>query len=97
MSKDGQFRFALAKQDSATWSIDAAGSNPVLSYSLNEKKVTVEIQCSDSTNPLFTAVGEIQTNTYSFRLSHKCGCWDGCKGRLMIERLFLLIIDSPLF
>lgn len=80
---DGQFRFALATQDSTTWKLDDAPEpNPLITYSLGPKQVTVYLQCSDSTTPLFTAVGEVSTNAYVFRLSHKCACWNGCKSRV---------------
>jgi hypothetical protein len=97
---DGTLGFKLATQDSAVWSATGGlGNIPSVSYSYLEKKVNVQLQCSASTTtPEFEALGEDPINTYKFRLTHKCCCWDGCSGKNIIEEekmLFFFILDSP--
>ena len=80
VSIDGKYSFDIGVQDSATWSAGATGGFPSVTYtSANREKTTIiQMQCAkDDTNDL-EALGEGPTNTYKFRLTHKCACWDGC-------------------
>ena len=81
VSKDLKLRFTLGTQDSAKWNPGAGlGDVPSVSYSFGPKQVQVSLVCSDSTTAEFEPLGESPINMYKFRLTHKCACWDGCKG-----------------
>ena len=81
VSNDMQLQFVLGTQAKAVWSQGAGlGSTPSISYSEGLKQVQVSLVCSDSTTPEFEVLGESPINTYKFRLTHKCACWDGCAG-----------------
>ena len=55
---------------------------PTIQYSLGAKIVNMQLTCvKDSTGEL-EALGEDPVNTYKFRFSHNCVCWDACKGLL---------------
>ena len=76
------FTFVIGTQDSAQWSPGAGlGSSPSVSYSYNEKQATVSLQCGSEGDNQFEALGEDPINTFKFRLTHKCACWDGCKSK----------------
>ncbi|UJR38145.1 hypothetical protein I4U23_030823 [Adineta vaga] len=80
VSRDKTLTFVLGKQDSAKWNAGAgAGSFPTISYSFDEKKVQVELECMDKAVSQLDALGEGPTNFYKFRLQSKCACWNGCK------------------
>ncbi len=75
------FTFILGKQDSAKWDDGSRlGVAPSISYSFNTKIVYVELVCSSSEIEEFEALGEDPQETYTFRLTHKCACWNGCNG-----------------
>ncbi len=79
VSLDGIFQFALGTQESAVWSAGAGlGNIPQVSYSSGEKQVIVLLQCPVAGEEQFEALGENPINTYKFRLTHKCACWNGC-------------------
>ncbi len=82
VSKDKTLTFVLGRQDSAKWDAGAGpGTNPTISYSFDAKQALIELQCAtDETNQL-EAIGEGPINVYKFRLTNKCACWDGCKGK----------------
>jgi hypothetical protein len=83
VSNDKKFTFILGSQESAKWDAGVGpGTNPSISYSQQDKKVTVELVCSDKTDADFQVVGEDPINNYKFRLSHKCACWNGCGCKL---------------
>ena len=82
VSRDKTLSFILATQDSAKWDAGAGpGSNPSISYTYREKKVSVELYCSNTTTAEFEAIGESPINVFKFRLTHKCACWNGCGGK----------------
>lgn len=56
------------------------GQQPTITYTLNEKQTIVTLVCGGD-QPEFEALGENPMNTYKFRLTHKCACWDGCRGK----------------
>ncbi len=69
-------------QDSAIWSEGVGlGVNPSISYSRGEKQAIVELVCATSGTNVFEALGESPLNTYTFRLTHKCACWNRCRGK----------------
>lgn len=82
VSWDGKFQFALGTQDSAKWNPGDAGSNPTVSYTDGSKLVRVELICSEDVRGDLIALGENPMNTYKFRLTSKCACWNGCRGEL---------------
>lgn len=58
------------------------GFNPApnIQYTLGQKTVNMQLTCvKDSTGEL-EALGEDPINTYKFRFTHNCICWDACKG-----------------
>lgn len=76
---DGALVFTLGTQDSASWNPGTAiGANPLVTYSYGAKKVIVELVCAKSGPGDFEALGENPENTFKFRLTNKCACWDGC-------------------
>ncbi len=79
---DGQFTYAIGTQESASWN-PGTGTNdsPSVSYSNGEKRVIVSLECSVTGVEKFEALGESPTNTYTFRLTHRCACWDGCSSQ----------------
>jgi hypothetical protein len=83
VSNDLKLRFPLGTQGSAKWNPGGGlGIVPSISYSLGPKQVQVSLVCSDSTTAEFEPLGESPINTFRFRLTHKCACWDECKGKL---------------
>ena len=79
VSMDGLDNFTLGTQDSAKWSAGAGPSNmPMISYSTDVKHVTVLLQCSTDGADQFEVLGEGPANNYTFRLTNKCACWNGC-------------------
>jgi len=81
VSQDAQYTFILGKQDSTVWNPGAGlGSTPFVSYTYNEKKVSVSLQCGTDKDNELEALGEDPVNTFKFRLTHKCACWNGCSG-----------------
>ncbi len=82
VSVDGELAFIIGTQNSVQWSEGAGlGQNPSVSYSAGPKTSVVELICStDETNTL-EALGEGPPEIYKFRLTTKCACWNGCKGK----------------
>ncbi|CAF1391224.1 unnamed protein product [Adineta steineri] len=81
VSKDRTLTFILAKQDSAEWDAGAGtGANPSIWYTLGTKRVSVELVCATDESNQLEVLGEGPINTYKFRLTNKCACWNGCGG-----------------
>jgi hypothetical protein len=78
---DGQFTFVLGTQDSAKWDAQGVSDNHTISYSSGEKQVLVTLVCSKGPT-IVDALGEDPINNYKFRVTSKCACWNGCKGKL---------------
>jgi hypothetical protein len=101
VSGDGKETFTLGKQESASWN-PGSGSNdiPSVNYVYGAKKVDVLLQCSSEGDNEFQAFGEDPVNTFKFRLTHKCACWNGCSSKSILRNLFhfsiLLVLDTPL-
>ncbi len=87
MSTNGQYGFVLGTQESALWNPGAGtGDNPSIAYSYDEKRVIVLLQCSTTGMEEFEILGESPTNMYTFRLTHKCACWDGCSSKEILKK-----------
>jgi hypothetical protein len=80
ISIDGALTFILGEQDSAVWDAGSDVDKPSISYAYGEKRVTVSLECGTEGNDDLEALGEEPMNNYKFRLTHKCACWNGCKG-----------------
>jgi hypothetical protein len=79
ISIDGQQTIILGKQESASWNPGSILNDlPSINYVYADKNVNVLLQCSTEGNNEFEAFGENPINTYKFRLTHKCACWNGC-------------------
>ena len=76
---DGQFEFILGKQESMTWSEGSEPKdNPLVLYWFGDKHVLVWLVCPSSGLNIFEPLDENPPNTFNFRLTHKCACWNGC-------------------
>ena len=76
---DKKDNFSLGTQDSAKWSAGGAGGmNPTVSYSTDLRHTTVLLQCSTNGTNQFEFLGENPVYNYTFRLTNKCACWNGC-------------------
>lgn len=72
----------MGTHDSVTWNDGSTfGIDPTISYFNNIKTVRVMLECAASGPQYFEALGETSLNLYTFRLRHRCACWDGCKGQ----------------
>lgn len=82
VSNDEQFTFTLGTQESARWNPGTGiNDSPSVNYEYADKRVSVLLQCSTEGNNEFQAYGEDPINTYKFRLTHKCACWNGCSSK----------------
>jgi len=71
--------YALGTQESASWNPGAeTGGIPTVIYSAGDRRTLVLLRCSTTGTEEFEVLGEDPVNTYIFRLTHKCACWDGC-------------------
>lgn len=74
--------FPIGTQQSAVWNAEtAANNNPTISYTYQDKRAEVELICAGDDTNLFEALGEIATNDFRFRLTHKNACWKKLKGK----------------
>ena len=81
VSTDGQLIFPIGTQQSAVWNAGTSTStNPTISYSYQDKRVQIELICAGDDTNLFEPLGEIATNDFRFRLTHKDACWKKYKG-----------------
>jgi hypothetical protein len=79
VSLDGIFAFPIGEQNSAQWNPGASlESLPSVSYLYGVKTSIVTLQCSTDESNIFEALGEDPINTYKFRLTNRCACWNGC-------------------
>jgi hypothetical protein len=79
---DYMYSFNLGTQDSAKWNPGTdLDELPSISYSHGEKHDIVQLVCSTDGINRFEVLGESPENIYTFRLTHKCACWDGCGGK----------------
>ena len=78
---DGQYHYNLGNQGTASWNPGSEiGSSPSVTYTHGERTVIVKLQCSTTGTEEFEVLGEDPKNYYTFRLTHKCACWNGCSG-----------------
>lgn len=75
---DGRYTYSIGTQGSAVWNAGSGSANPSIIYSTDERKSVVTLICSPTGTEEFEALGEDPMNVYTFRLTHKCACWDGC-------------------
>jgi len=81
--------FPIGTQDSAEWNAeDGEDRLPSVLYTYQDKKAIVTLQCSTNGTNLFEAFGEDPINTYIFRLTHRCACWNECRGKGIQNELF---------
>ena len=79
VSNGGEETFTLGTQESAWWDVGYEGNDVAsLNYMYGDKKVNVILQCSSEGNNEFQAYGEDPVNTFKFKLTHKCACWNEC-------------------
>jgi hypothetical protein len=92
VSIDGQNTFPLGTQESAKWTAgNGTSSAPTVSYTYEEKQVIVELICSTNGTNLFEVFDENPINTFKFRLTDKCACWNECTGkRIQNELIYTL-------
>ena len=87
VSLDGLYTYPLGSHDSVTWNDGSTfGGDPIVSYGNNMKSVRVMLECIGSEQPHFEALGETSLNVYTFRLRHRCACWDGCRCKSSCNR-----------
>lgn len=71
--------YLLGRQESALWSPgNDNGADPTVTYSGDLRKAIVILVCSTNGSEEFEVVGEEPAYTYTFRLTSKCACWNGC-------------------
>ena len=75
---DGLSHYNLGTQETATWNAGSETNSPFVSYAHVGRIVTVKLQCSTTGAEEFEVLGEDPTSFYTFRLTHKCACWNGC-------------------
>jgi hypothetical protein len=76
---DGTPVYTIGTQESASWNPGTeSGDIPTVIYTYGEKRTIVILRCSTTGMEKFEALGEDPPNTYIFRLTHKCACWNGC-------------------
>jgi len=86
VDSEGRYSFTIGTQESAQWYKDGVISNqPEIRYRYGEKTTIVSLICPTSTTASFEVVGEGPVNVYLFLLAHKCACWNGCSGKLIIK------------
>ena len=77
-----EYSFAIGMQETAVWSTGTGtGDGPSITYTHGEKLVRVILQCSSTEVAEFEVLGEGPTNVYTFSLTHKCACWNGCSSK----------------
>ena len=76
---DGAYYFTIGVQESATWHPGSETDNiPSVTYTHGEKKSVVKLECSTTGEEEFEVLGENPVNHFTFRIKHKCACWNGC-------------------
>jgi len=87
---DDIYGFNLGTQDTAKWNPGTdLDELPSISYSHKEQEEkfdTVQLVCSTGGLNRFEVLGESPKNTYTFRLTHKCACWNGCSSERIVEK-----------
>lgn len=74
--------YVLGYQETASWSPgNASGADPTVTYFAGQRKVIVILVCSTNGSEAFEVLGEDPAFTYTFRLTSKCACWNGCTGK----------------
>ena len=76
----GSDQYIIGIQDSALLK-RSADNKPYIEYSAGDRRAIVELICSDGPTTLDTT-GEGPDTIYTFHLTSKCACWNGCKGEL---------------
>jgi hypothetical protein len=72
------YQYNLGTQGTASWNPGSESDVPSVTYIHDVRTVIVKLQCSTSGAEEFEVLGEDPTNYYTFRLTHKCACWNGC-------------------
>ncbi|UJR12774.1 hypothetical protein I4U23_016948 [Adineta vaga] len=79
ISTDGNYQYDLGNQGTALWNPSSeVGIAATITYTHNERTVFVKLQCSTTGKEEFEVLGEDPKNYYTFRLTHKCACWNSC-------------------
>lgn len=80
ISENGRASLRLSTHENAKWNakfdIDDV---PSITYTSFNRTTIVELVCPDDDVSLFEVLNDTSINTYKFRLTHKCACWDGCE------------------
>jgi hypothetical protein len=92
VSNDGQFTYPLGMQQSTKWTAGNVTIAPTVSYTYEQKKVIVELICSTNGTSLFEVFDESPINTFKFRLTDKCACWNGCQGKEIRNELVYITL-----
>ncbi len=87
---DGKSSFIIGTQESAQWNGGTNTTAPTVSYTYLTKRVTVELICSTNGTNLLEAFGENPFNTFKFRLTHRCACWNQCRGKRIQNELIYI-------
>lgn len=77
-TSDRLFSFALAIQNSSSWTIDSSNT-PVLNYNYGVKTVSIAMICWSLDQHFVEVRQENPANHYSMRLFSHCACWNGCQ------------------
>jgi hypothetical protein len=76
---NGAYTFILGTQESAQWNPEGGFDNsPSVVYSYEERKTIVRLQCGDDKSDEFEFLGQEPIGVFTWRLKHKCACWNGC-------------------
>lgn len=91
---DGLYHFTIGVQDSAIWHPGSETDKaPSVTYTHGEKRSVVELQCSTTGEEDFEVLGEGPINHFTFRITHKCACWNGCSSKWILEKRLVWMID----
>ena len=79
---DERASYTLAYQETASWNPGNTSDDvPTIIYAANGRKVIVKLECSTNGSEVFEVEGENPAYTYTFRLTHKCACWNACTSK----------------
>jgi len=71
--------WVLAYHKDVSWHVKNHTDNELsIHYNYDSRKVIVELICSTNGSENFVVEGEHPALTYTFRLTHKCACWNAC-------------------
>jgi hypothetical protein len=79
VAKDGIHVYITGTQESAKWNIgNEINDSVTITYSTHIRTTIVKLQCSPTGVEEFEVLSEEPASVYTFRLTHKCACWNGC-------------------